>query len=531
MKKLVFPTVLTSLVLVLSLAAAPAAEEKERTGLEWIEWIEETAPIPDEAIKALLKKYPDDAQMHLAAAFLFTDDKNKAGAKERAIKLAPQYKKIFLIQELKHISYKKYDNESLRKLEELVEIDPGNAWPHYLLAGHYLEKGGKEKWLKEVDEALSKERLDDYERERLQAIFRVLDEIKPPFKAVWKIYYNLVPISEFAVATNSARELIKIGRELEEKGEREKALEYYKKAERIGQQLLLRKPDFFMKRLVSIAIRKTAYEEMARFYEEEGRAIEAAALREQMDLMDSWYKGQLRTRQHKYQILNDPIWDAGGHLFDVYFDAIHWEEIRPEKRDEIKARLGRFQEIAREFINSPAYIGMVDIYLQRVWAEGEVEAWKSLPEEKQSPISEYLQAVEKEKEELSRATNQSLIPRGEYRRVCRSNLRQIGLACIIYAQDHKEFFPPNLEVLGKEGYIKKEGFPKLMKCPAQEEDVGYIYIGAGKSLKAAENPPRTIIAYDKSPIHQNGRNVLLGDGHVEWMPEDKFQKLLAEQEK
>lgn len=529
MRKLGFLTVVTSLVLVVSLAAAPAAKDEERTGLEWIEWVEETAPIPDEAIKALLTKYPEDAEMHLGAAFLFTEDKNKAEAKEKAIKLAPEYKKMFLIQEIKrtHHPYKELDEEALRKLEELVKIDPGNVWPHYLLAAHYLHKGEKERWLREVDEGLSKKRLDDYEVERLRAIFRVLDEINPSFKAVWKIYYNFVPLSEFAVARNSALELVRIGKELEEKGEREKALEYYRKAERIGQHLLLRKPDFFMKRLVSIQIRKIAYEEMVRFYEEEGRAIEAAALREQIDLMDAWKKGYGQIISQKYHIPTRPIWDAGGHLLDVYLGAIHWEEIRPEKSEEIKARLGRFQKVAREFINSPDYTGMVDIYLEKLWNEGETEAFKSLPEEKEWPIAEYLERIEKEREELSRAIDQSLIPSGEHRRICRSNMKQIGLACLIYALDHKDVLPPNLAVLGEKGYIKKEGFPKLIKCFASKEE--YVYIGAGKSTRKVKNPSRTIIAYDRKPVHDNGRNVLFGDGHCEWMPEEEFQKRLAEQ--
>ena len=140
-----------------------------------------------------------------------------------------------------------------------------------------------------------------------------------------------------------------------------------------------------------------------------------------------------------------------------------------------------------------------------------------------------------------------------YSRACRSNLKQIGLACNIYSNDYNGFFPPNFEALREGGYILKESFPKLMKCPAQqrehfetlqekeefealrkkypvqEEDVGYVYIGAGKHWETEELAAVTIIAYDKRPAHDNGRNVLFMRGHVEWMPEEDFQKLLAEE--
>jgi prepilin-type processing-associated H-X9-DG protein len=40
-----------------------------------------------------------------------------------------------------------------------------------------------------------------------------------------------------------------------------------------------------------------------------------------------------------------------------------------------------------------------------------------------------------------------------------------------------------------------------------------------------------IILYDSSPDYHEGegRNVLFIDGHVAWMPEEQFQKLLGEQ--
>jgi prepilin-type processing-associated H-X9-DG protein len=118
-------------------------------------------------------------------------------------------------------------------------------------------------------------------------------------------------------------------------------------------------------------------------------------------------------------------------------------------------------------------------------------------------------------------------PKKEWRTVCKHNLKRIGLACLIYLNDYNNFFPPDFEALRETGSHK--AFAELMKCLAQEEDVGYVYIGAGRQWKTLEEATQTIIAYDKKPVHDNGRNVLFMDGHVEWMPEEEFQKLLAEQ--
>jgi prepilin-type processing-associated H-X9-DG protein len=517
MRKLVLLSVATFLAIALFVAGPLSAQD------EMLEKMLE--PIPDETIKALLTKYPNDARMHLGAAFLLTEDKNKAQAKDRAIKLAPEYKKIFLIQDLKGVYYKRFAEEDLRRIEELVEIDPGNAWPHYLLAGYYLEKGEKEKWLKEVNEMLFKERIDNYEVERLRAIFRLIDEVNPPFRALKKLHYwSNIALHELGAARASARELVRIGKEFEEKGEGVRALEYYSKAELIAQQLLLKKPDFIITRLVSVAIRKIAYPEMARFYEEEARVMEAAALREQLELMNGW-------NQELKRIVRESVESDLIFLQDIQIEPFDLDEIRPEKREEIKKKHEQLKNRLWDLYGSALYSEVVEAFLQRQLSEGEIEALKALPDPETSPIAGHLKRAEKEREELRRAIDQSLLPYAESLKICRSNLKRIGLACIMYADDHNGVFPPNLEVLGEEGYIKKEGFPKLMKCPAQEEDVGYIYIGAGKSTKEVKNQSRTIIAYDKNPAHDNGRNAVFMDGHAEWMPEERFQKLLSEQEK
>ncbi|MCK4326206.1 hypothetical protein KAW55_05575, partial [bacterium] len=328
MKKLILlsgPVFLTLLFLSFPLGAQHLLKEVRVLQEEVIK-----EPIPDTNIRMVLEKHPKDAQMHLGATFLLNEDKNKAEAKNVAIKLAPEYEKIFLIQDLKRVPLEKLDEKDLKKLQELIKIDPENAWPHYLLAAYYLNMPKKKRWLAEVDEALSKQKFDYYEVEKIQASSRILDEINPSFKTARKLSVwagTLLPSYRFA--RNLTRELVRIGKEFEGKGEKAKALECYRKAERIGQQLLLRTPEpHLIMRVVSIAIRKNAYEEMMRFYEEEGQAIEAAVIGEQLDLMDAW----INECHRRNQTFVDFWCPVSGVTFYSALLRTDLEKIRPEKR-------------------------------------------------------------------------------------------------------------------------------------------------------------------------------------------------------
>jgi prepilin-type processing-associated H-X9-DG protein len=128
---------------------------------------------------------------------------------------------------------------------------------------------------------------------------------------------------------------------------------------------------------------------------------------------------------------------------------------------------------------------------------------------------------------------------------CKSNLRQIGLACHLYADDHGELFPPNLKSLVPE-YLDN---PLIFNCPSTRSqgryrnkslqqaaaESQYTYVGAGIRTSA---PASVILAYDKSLDHHDkeghptGRNVLFADAHVEWWPvprERELRKRLASQ--
>lgn len=105
---------------------------------------------------------------------------------------------------------------------------------------------------------------------------------------------------------------------------------------------------------------------------------------------------------------------------------------------------------------------------------------------------------------------------------CMVQLKQIGLAVILYANDHGDRFPAQLADLTKSEHVEPELLlkPELLRCPVCGE--AYIYRGAG--LKTAQAGPHIILAHDSPDCHGEAkRNVLFADGHVENMMEWAFQ--------
>ena len=123
---------------------------------------------------------------------------------------------------------------------------------------------------------------------------------------------------------------------------------------------------------------------------------------------------------------------------------------------------------------------------------------------------------------------------------CKSNLRQIGLACLMWADDHGERFPDSLAQLVPD-YVDN---PRIFSCdrapsrwqdfqngPVTEESSSYEYLPG----RVAALPGDFILAFDKSADHHGGAgfNVLFCDAHVEWRRAsglERFNKLLDAQE-
>jgi prepilin-type processing-associated H-X9-DG protein len=108
-----------------------------------------------------------------------------------------------------------------------------------------------------------------------------------------------------------------------------------------------------------------------------------------------------------------------------------------------------------------------------------------------------------------------------------SNLRQIGLACQIYANEHKGKFPNELsqtleEDITADVFVNprtKTSLPAGLQGDALKRWVNdssdYVYVGKGLNFQATAE---TVIAYEKPEGLQDGVNFLYADGHVDWQP-------------
>jgi len=133
--------------------------------------------------------------------------------------------------------------------------------------------------------------------------------------------------------------------------------------------------------------------------------------------------------------------------------------------------------------------------------------------------------------------------------VCKSNLKQIGLALNMYSNDYEEWYPTrgvnatsgNTRTLGSisllfDQYITAR---KVFRCPSTDDNPSLLEVTrsmtptgcsyAYDSQKGIKANPGVALACDKpnsssgsnrnSGNHANtGQNVLFFDGHVEWAP-------------
>jgi prepilin-type processing-associated H-X9-DG protein len=131
---------------------------------------------------------------------------------------------------------------------------------------------------------------------------------------------------------------------------------------------------------------------------------------------------------------------------------------------------------------------------------------------------------------------------------CASNEREIGMAILLYSNEHQGAYPPDLGTLIKTQDIAAECFT----CPSSGDEIppqikaankdaqaawgnehsAYIYVGAGLKNNA---PASTVVLYEKKDNHdEDGMNFLYADGHVEWQSMDVAEQLIknaAEKEK
>jgi len=114
------------------------------------------------------------------------------------------------------------------------------------------------------------------------------------------------------------------------------------------------------------------------------------------------------------------------------------------------------------------------------------------------------------------------------RTVVMSNMRAIGQALHIWANDHKNQFPATLEELVTAGIVSIDQFanPYDGTGPRRAEEVtrdGNVIYRPG--LTPSSDPGEIVLA-EKSIVNGEGANFLFVDGHVEFIPEPQASELI-----
>ena len=123
---------------------------------------------------------------------------------------------------------------------------------------------------------------------------------------------------------------------------------------------------------------------------------------------------------------------------------------------------------------------------------------------------------------------------------CASNMRQISMAVLMYAQDHRGMAPPNLDLV--QVYFGSGAGPVVCTCPdAADHGVPPAAVGRGTNYSYVYVPPpvwrlsqvpraaSTPMAYEPLANHGGrGINVVYWDGHVEWHNAAQAQAIIAQ---
>lgn len=108
---------------------------------------------------------------------------------------------------------------------------------------------------------------------------------------------------------------------------------------------------------------------------------------------------------------------------------------------------------------------------------------------------------------------------GEAYDMCRSQLREIGQAMYIYAQDNGTFSPDFVHLIAAHNVD-----PRQLVCPAAPSTQCAFKLIPGQS---PNDDPKNILVYETASNHPQGHNVLIVDGHVECLSPQRLQQALA----
>lgn len=123
---------------------------------------------------------------------------------------------------------------------------------------------------------------------------------------------------------------------------------------------------------------------------------------------------------------------------------------------------------------------------------------------------------------------------------CAANLKSIGQAMLLYANDNNGKYPNSFSEL----ISCEEMTSDVLVCPqcsdtpargattqqvlqnfGQPGHLSYVYTARGLTSAA---PPDAVLAYERPTNHTGGMNVLFGDSHVDFILTAEAQKLIAE---
>jgi prepilin-type processing-associated H-X9-DG protein len=127
--------------------------------------------------------------------------------------------------------------------------------------------------------------------------------------------------------------------------------------------------------------------------------------------------------------------------------------------------------------------------------------------------------------------------------LCAHNLRQVGQALQVYANDHSGHFPDALRTLP----IETELESRTLVCPTFDGEFDFTtpttqaavfdalfargaitYIYFGKGLTMPVNPSHVLVVEPLENHERLGINVLFADGHVDWLNSADAGRLLSQ---
>jgi len=111
-----------------------------------------------------------------------------------------------------------------------------------------------------------------------------------------------------------------------------------------------------------------------------------------------------------------------------------------------------------------------------------------------------------------------------------AHLRQIGQAILLYGNENKGKYPPDLATVVK----TQDVTDKVLKSPFGPAKGGkdVVLINYASNPMTQANMADVIVAYDQAALEQGeGASALFADGHVDWLPPDVFKRTLEESKK